>query len=66
MIASNRSPCSATGAEGKATDKIVAVLEIAADGNLAGAIGLRPPLAPVKGIDGPGRHIVAGAWLGVG
>lgn len=48
------------------TYKVVAIFEVAADGNLASAVALWPPLAPVKGIDGPGRKIVAGSRLGVG
>lgn len=47
------------------THKVVAVFEIAANCYFACAICLRPPFAPVKGIDGPGGHVVARARLGM-
>ncbi len=47
------------------TYKIVTILEVAANSNLAGTITLGCPFAPIKGIDSPGCEIIAGARLGV-
>jgi len=47
------------------TYEVVTVLEVAANGKLAGAVALGPPLAPVEGIYGPGSQVVAGPRLGV-
>lgn len=48
------------------TYKIVAVFEIAGDGNLAGSVAVGLPLAPVVGIEGPWRKVIARAGLHVG
>ena len=41
----------------------MAVLQVAPNGKLAGAVSLGRPLAPVKGVQRPRRHVVAGARL---
>lgn len=45
--------------------KVVSILKVAADSNLAGTVPLGSPFAPIKGIHSPRCEIIAGARLGV-
>lgn len=53
----NLSPCM--------THKVMSIFQVAAYSELTSAITLGRPFAPVEGVNGPRRKVIARSWLGI-